>query len=423
MVPSVSNVVIAAIGWGLAVPGLAAEEGTLPGIGSAYEEWAPRSASSFLPPAFLKSDHHRVDDVVVTELYQDHFRVESDFGTYKVSGDAMLRRTVREIHALATMAEITRTEAFADAAGEALKKPFVAAKNLVTHPADTISGVPGGIGHLFTSVEETIEGEESEYEDSEVEGMLTVSKFKRHYASDLGIDVYTSNKKVQEELNRIGWASAVGNLAPGLLTAPVSAPAIMLAKGFSWVDTFNDILKEKPPGVLRHEDEQMLQAMGIAPDLAQRFLDHPSYSPRHETVLVRSLAALEGAAGREHLISAALRAENEEAALFFQQVAEILAGYQRGDSAIASLHPWRNQVAARTKKGHLLLPMPIDYGRWTRVSAPLLRKVATHPPDDAEPGTIELWVTGTVSPKLREEAIRLGIAVTENVDQKIGMVD
>ncbi len=98
-------------------------------------------------------------------------------------------------------------------------------------------------------------------------------------------------------------------------------------------------------------------------------------------------------------------------------------GYRREGGSVASLHPWRNTVAARGKNGHLLLPLPADYGRWTRVSAPILREVTTRPPGGGKPGTTELWVTGTVSPRLREEAARLGIAVSENVDEKIGMMD
>jgi len=388
-----------------------------------YEQWEPRSAKTFLPSHFLSSPHHRVADEVVTVGYQDNFVVESDFGRFRVRGDAMLRRNVREIHALAAMAEVTRTEAFAQAAAETLKSPFAAAQALVTHPADTVSGVPQGIGHIFTSLEQTIVGDASEYEDSEVTAMLTVSKFKRQYASDLGIDVYTSNKRVQEELNRIGWASALGNLAPGVLTLPASAPAIAVAKGFGWVETFNEVLQEKTPGTLRAEDEAMLKEMRVDPELIERFLDQPVFSPRHETVLTRSLYSLKNATGRELLIRAAVRARNEGDAFFFQQVAEMLAGYNREKSKIKSLHPLAQMVAARAENGHLVLVVPGDYGRWTGLSAPILRKVTTEAPDGGAPTTTELWVTGTVSPRLREEAIRLGIAVTENVDEKIGMMD
>jgi hypothetical protein len=35
----------------------------------------------------------------------------------------------------------------------------------------------------------------------------------------------------------------------------------------------------------------------------------------------------------------------------------------------------------------------------------------------------DLWVTGTVSPRTRRELTALGIDATENVDEKIGILD
>jgi hypothetical protein len=38
-------------------------------------------------------------------------------------------------------------------------------------------------------------------------------------------------------------------------------------------------------------------------------------------------------------------------------------------------------------------------------------------------GKYDLWVTGTVSPRTRRELTALGIEATENVDEKIGILD
>ena len=347
--PLVLGLTLAGALWFAATPGAAETD---------YEHWQPRSAATFLPPEVLRSKIHHVDDKVLSQGYLDHFTVFSDFGPFSAEGDAMLRRLVREIHALAAMREVTKTEAFTAAAETALKGPFAAMGHLVTHPVGTVSGVPKGIGHIFTSVSETVSGQESEYEDSEIEAALTVSKFKRQYARKLNIDVYTSNQAVQKELNRIGWASAIGNLAPGILTAPASAPAMMLLKGFKWVETFDEVLEQSPPGMLRERNQEALAKMGIESGLAGRFLDDKIFSPRHKTILVGSLAALKKAEGRAHLIEAALGAETEVEALFYQQVAETLAGYEREKAVILELIPWRNGVVARAANGSLVWPFP-----------------------------------------------------------------
>jgi hypothetical protein len=334
----------------------------------------------------------------------------------------MLRRLVREIHALEAMKEVTKTEAFAKATGEVLKSPFVALKSLATEPVATVTGVPKGVGRIFQSVGQTIIGEESEYEDNQAEALLTLSKFKREYAGKLGIDVYTSNPKVQTELNRIGWAAAIGNLAPSVLTMPISGPVIAVTKSLDWVDTLNDVLVQKAPSALRQDNQEMLAKMGIDEGLSTRFLDHVLYSPRHSTVLVHALHTLGGAKGREHVLKVALGAESEVQALYFQQLAEMLAGYHRERSPIAEILPFRNLVAARAKNGHLVALVPLDDGRWIRGIARALRTLTANPPG-GQPKGFELVVTGSVSEQVQQQAKGMGIQVTEGANVALGLLD
>ncbi|MCP5057861.1 MAG: hypothetical protein GY937_14240 [bacterium] len=387
-----------------------------------FEPWRTTRDPGFLPAALRESTLHKVEGSVRTEGYQHSYVVKSAYGRFEGEGDAMLRRLVREIHALEAMKEVSKTEAFANATVEVLKSPFEALKGLATEPVATVTGVPKGVGRIFEAVGETIKGAESEYEDNEVEALLTLSKFKRQYAAKLGIDVYTSNPVVQTELNRIGWAAAIGNLAPSVLTMPISGPGIMVAKSLDWVDALNDLLVEKAPTALRHDNAELLETMGIEAGLATRFLDHPLYSPRHETVLVYALATLKGVKGREHVLTLALGADSEVQALYFQQLAEMLAGYHRERSPILEIVPFRNLVVARAQNGHVVALVPLDEGRWTRGASRALRTLSANPPGGTPKG-IELVVTGTLSAKLRQHAKGIGLDVTEGANVAFGLLD
>ena len=46
-------------------------------------------------------------------------------------------------------------------------------------------------------------------EDAKIEQALFVSSWKRDFAAKHGVDVYSSNKVLQKELNRVGWAAAL----------------------------------------------------------------------------------------------------------------------------------------------------------------------------------------------------------------------
>jgi hypothetical protein len=57
-------------------------------------------------------------------------------------------------------------------------------------------------------------------QDEAYESALLLSSYKRHYANQLGVDVYSSNAVLQKELNRVGWAGAFGSFG---LSAALSA--------------------------------------------------------------------------------------------------------------------------------------------------------------------------------------------------------
>ncbi|MBW2244004.1 MAG: hypothetical protein JRH01_18645 [Deltaproteobacteria bacterium] len=387
-----------------------------------YERWRKMHSPSFLPAELQKSDVHEVKGRVFTEGYMHEYRVASPYGEFGASGDAMLRRLVRELHAIKAMEEVSGTEAFADATVEVLKSPYAALKALATDPVATVSGVPKGIGRVFEGIGESLAGDESEYEDNEVEALLTLSKFKRQYSAELGIDVYSSNPVVQTELNRIGWSAAIGNFTPSILTMPISGPVIVVAKSLDWVDALNDALVEKAPSALRVDNTEYLEKMGIDEALITRFLDHPLYSPRHETVIVYALHGMEGVRGREHILRLALDAESEVQALSFQQLAEMLAGYHRERSPIVEIRPFRNLVVSKTKNGNLVVMAPLDEGRWTLRAARAMHELTSNPPGGT-PNGFELIVTGTLSDRTRKKTQAMGIDTTERANVLFGLLD
>ena len=64
--------------------------------------------------------------------------------------------------------------------------------------------------------------------------------------------------------------------------------------------------------------------MEIQRDLIQKFLDHPAFTPRHDTIIVAALEQLGNVRGRDRFLTLALSAEDEVSANYFQNVAEIL---------------------------------------------------------------------------------------------------
>jgi hypothetical protein len=112
--------------------------------GSGYDSWEIFSAAEILPPELLTSDHYRVSDQVVLFGPQFSFELKTDYGTFHARGEAMLRRRVAEIHAIAELVQLAGTKGYAQGVKQSLLSPFEAMKALVIHPVDTITGIPTG---------------------------------------------------------------------------------------------------------------------------------------------------------------------------------------------------------------------------------------------------------------------------------------
>src|SRR5262245_53350625 len=87
-------------------------------VGAAdYQVVRDRSARGILPGTMLKGQSYRVRDVVPTDGYTNRWKVDSDFGPFEADGDGALRKLIGEIYAIAELKKVSRTEAFAHAAG------------------------------------------------------------------------------------------------------------------------------------------------------------------------------------------------------------------------------------------------------------------------------------------------------------------
>lgn len=390
-----------------------------------FETARNRKVSEILPASMIKGKHYVIRDTVVSDGYMHQYTVDSEFEEFVVTGDGALRKLIKEIEAIAVLKDMSKTDAYIDALKKAGTMPVDFAKNLVTNPIGTVTGVPKGVYRLVRNAATAVTSKRGAGQDDEIKSALAVSAYKRELAYKLGVDVYSSNEVLQEELNRFGWAGAVGSLTVTAAMLPVGGGVAVAFKGTRLSQQFNNLLKEEPPPRLRQLADKKLEEIGIAEGLRKAFLDHPQYTPRHKTVIVGCLGMLEGAGGRDSFLRYSLQAEDEETANFFQNMAETMRGYKETVSPITGIDVVPALVFARAKNGSVLIPFPLDHGVWTQRADAVIRTAMTRYKDAkaGSPATFELWVTGTLSPLAKRSLQALGVKPVENVDERIEFVD
>jgi hypothetical protein len=295
---------------------------------------------------------------------------------------------------------------------------YKGAKNLITHPVNTISGVPKGVGRLFSRVGEMFGGGRGEQEDSVAKELIGFSAIKRAYANKLGVDVYSSNKVLQKELNRVSWAGFAGGVGVKLATRAVkgaSEAAYFSIRGTQFIQGMNQILLDNAPEDLRRINREKLQQMGVEDSVIEEFLRHPDFSPRHETFIVHALAAMKGVRNRDQFIKQANLAVYEDDAFFFQRIAEMMSSYHNNVEPIAEIIPVRRAVVGYTAKQSIVATLPMDYVYWTERADKGIEALLKLESLDRPVKSMKLFISGRLSPKTKLELMAKGIEYKENM--------
>jgi hypothetical protein len=387
-------------------------------LAAGYEVPQNRSAKEILPSSMLVGPNYRIGDVVVADGYMHRWTVTSPFGAFETEGDSALRKLLNEIRAIAELQKVRKSESFVKGVGGAMKAPLSLTKSLITHPVDTVSGIPKGAYALMEDVGTSATTTKDPNEDSRMAQALKMSSFKRDIAARLEVDPYTTNKVLQKEMNSVAWAATAGDWAFSAAMLPAGVGGTVVSN-VRLTNSIKNVVQQEPSSRLRRLNDEKLEAMGISEDLRKKYLDHPSYSPRHDTILTQNLEALSGVAGRDAFLTLALSAEDEAEAQFYTQMIQILRGYHQTVAKLTAIKPVNRFTVAQTAAGPVVIALPVDRLVWAeRVDASAQRLKAEYQ------GTkIDLWLTGTASPRAKQELESRGVAVTERVSTRVEVLD
>ena len=377
-----------------------------------YETPSVLDARAILPPDVRKGQHHTVLDEVVPFRHTHRYRITSPYGQFEAYGGEMLKIRIQEIQAIATMdEEVNHIHSVAAGAQHAIVSPLKFVMRLFTEPAETLLAIPKGMWHMATRIGEMATGERGNLEDPENQELLGFSTVKRQVADHFGVNVYSSNRVLQDKLNSLSWAGYAGDAAIRLATLPIGGPAGAVLTGTSFSNTVGELLRDHAPEELRRINRDKLEIMNVDDARIEAFLKHPWYSPRHETVLVQALFEMNTVDNRNAFFKVATSARFEEEALFFQRIAEMLLSYHQNVKPLEEFVAIENRLLMGVTRDHTLVGMlPIGYLSWRAEVAEAIEAV-TNWKSARQIENVELWVTGKPTPRAHRELLAKGITV------------
>jgi hypothetical protein len=388
-----------------------------------YEGPRTVKVTDVLPAAFVKGAHHTVGPQVTTDGYFDVFTVTSEFGTFEAEGQTVLAVRLREVEALARLAEVSSTEVFVSAAGTAVVNIGKNAFSAVQDPVATARGVGAGIKRFGVNLgrqarrvtENVTEGGDEAAQTSSTQrataagesaanAVFGVNSAMRRWAMKVGADPYTTNQALRDALESVGRVDAAGSIAARVV---VPIPMVVSSAG-----SVGNLVWGTDPEELLKLNEKRLAEIGVPGDAAHAFSRARPFTLTYQTSLIDSVYTVKPRGGAEFVVMAT-SAESEREALFFAESAAMLKALHAERPVTAILPDSRAMVAAAA--GGAVVLLPVDWVRWTAPFEKAAAEIAARTRAELGTSRLELHMTGRMSEVARQRLSALGWSITENV--------
>lgn len=362
-----------------------------------YEEPSSLSASDLLTSDMLKGPNHTVAEQVRNDGLFNHYTVNSPFGTFEAPSASALGFLINELNAIAEMKKVKTDDTAIASLKQSGENTVTGIKNLFTDPEDTLKGAASGVHGLFNRASQTIGSREvTGAEDSKVQQVIGYSKSKGEIATKYHVNVYSRNKVLQEELDRLAWADYLGGLGVGLATSVVPGVGGIVLTTSGTARLLNEAINTTPASELWVQSKDKLLALGMDADTVQLFLNNQTFSPALYTVMTTALESMKGVVNLELFLKVSLQASSPEMARVITEIAVLTAGYHTHIAPLKTIVPMARITKAVNQDGKAVVVLPTDHLIWSERVFSGITEVSERS-EQVNGGDKELYVLGDLS--------------------------
>lgn len=364
---------------------------------AAFEQPADYAAESILAPELRKGANFQVDNTVAHDGLYYHFTVTTPFGTFQEISLSNLRQLLHEIDVIAAMKKVETDDTAIASLKQSGKNTVAGLQNLFADPEGTVKGAAKGVGSLFNRAVQTVGNRQTTgAEDSRAQQLIGFSRAKGELAKKFGVDVYSRNRVLQDELDRLAWADYLGGLGVGAATSVVPGMSGMLLTTSGTARLLNDVINTTPAAELWLRNKNDLVSLGMHPDTVELFLNNPEYSPALATITVAALKKLQSVENLELFLKVGLQASDPFMARTLTTLAVMTAGYHQHVGPLKRIQPLARITMAQGRDGGIVVLLPVDRLIWSERIAGLVGTVTGEALSGKQQHP-QLWLLGDVS--------------------------
>ena len=338
-----------------------------------YDSEISIALDRLLPESLIASGEHRVTNVRRIGENTMEFEIESEVAGIQ-RADSIALAVIR-IHEARTLAQATsqftkdnkqlanenrgQINVGGDSIGDILSSPLNTSANVVGQFGSNVKQTLQEVGEFPNPAA----GASTKASVTSVDSVF--ASHRRSVASQLKLDVYSSNTSVQSFLDMMARARGAGRARAGVTTVSFArAEEVEVDSG--------RIRDRVLSAVLNHEQDALFNTAKIAlrearvdEALATRLLEHAVLTSTHKNAMTEYVAFMSDASNRGALIETALNVSNEVQALAKVRIARMYAHYHESWTPLNSLISAGHLALAINKKNELLVALPFDFLSWT----------------------------------------------------------
>jgi len=395
-----------------------------------YDEPPVRKASEILPDYMIKGENFTVRDDVTWNDGLHEFTVDTEFGSFDVWGEPMLRVRLAEVNAWVALEKTSSAKMGAKSVGKSTVRKVGSLANAFVHPVKTVTGLPTGIGRLFRKAEHTAESvgdtvtpDENDDEDEKGEQgkeatddqetdedhesslsnlgnkLIGVNAAYRRLAKEYGVNPYTTNTAIQEELLRLAKVEAYVSKSSSLLLPGVGTVLSVTAR------VTTSIYEESWLEIVARNEEGLL-AMGASPEQIRELFDNDAINLTLLTLMIETLNDLPDADGRLNAVDQMIALETDSEAVFYGECLLMINWYQENQAPIKEILSGTLIPVVLTWDEKVIVFSASDYSYWTPANQALITDFShLYEPYSSDR---EAWLADQASPLFRKHAEALG---------------
>ena len=392
-----------------------------------FEEPPTVNISELLSPDMQSGPGYQVGQQVATNGAMGQYTItgnaavfKDDAGTYQIESLDLLKIRLSEVPAIAQLDNMRNSVQFAKAFAASAERPVADAAQMVTHPMDTVTGLPSGVGQFFGRVElgaQTVystatnsseSGGQRAHQAAAETGSVTLTalgydQVRRDLARKLHVDPYSSDPILTKRLNHIAWVMFSARLMVNTAIS-VAVPGSMLITGVEFTD---DLVYQTPRSDLVLLVEKKLKKLGLSEAEVSAFSHNSAIPLSLQVTAVHNLETLGAIPGRRATADAIGGVMTEYQARFLVTSLQMLATWSQQRSPITKIKVV-GVLVAHDQNGTVIMPAPVDYVSWT----PRIAGFATDPSLLAMRNRV-LWTTGKMTPLAHQQLVTKGWKVHE----------